>query len=290
MHGFINIDKPLGMTSHDVVARIRRISGVRRVGHAGTLDPEATGVLVVAIGQATRLIEYVQDDTRKSYEAGICFGVQTSTDDHVGEVIATATAPIPNEAHQTAITQHFQGTIMQVPPQVSALHVDGQRMYDLARQGKAPELPARPVTIYQLDILAWHDTRLEISVQCGKGTYIRALARDIGTFLGSKAHMCGLRRTAVGAFHIDHSVPLADLTPAILSETLAPPALAVADWQHYILDESELARIRNGLSIRPRQVITDERVALFDAQRQLVAVAQFRQNELAPTKVLNWGQ
>ena len=278
------------MTSHDVVARIRRISGVRRVGHAGTLDPEATGVLVVAIGQATRLIEYVQDDTRKSYEAGICFGAQTSTDDHVGEVIATLPAPVPSTAHQHAIVQHFQGNIMQVPPQVSALHVDGQRMYDLARQGKAPELPARPVTIYQLDILAWQDTRLDIRVECGKGTYIRALARDIGTFLGSKAHMCGLRRTAVGAFHVHDSVALDELTPTLLTHRLAPPALAVADWQHYTLDESELARIRNGLSIQPRHTIDVDRVALFDNHHQLVAVAQLRQHELAPSKVFTWGQ
>lgn len=141
MHGFLCIDKPLGITSHDVVAQIRRLSRVKRVGHAGTLDPAASGVLVIAIGLATRLIEYIQDDTVKRYDASMTFGVATDSDDATGNSIRTAPIPSLTLAQITDIEKTFCGDIMQVPPQVSALHVNGERMYDLVRRGDAPELP-----------------------------------------------------------------------------------------------------------------------------------------------------
>lgn len=290
MHGFINIDKPLGITSHDVVARVRRITKIRRVGHAGTLDPNASGVLILALGQATRLIEYVQDETRKTYIATMRFGERTSTDDSEGTVVATAPIPASSDALSAAIIQTFQGTIMQVPPQVSALHHEGQRMYDLARQGKAPELPPRPVEIYALQIIDWQDDIMRIEVTCGKGTYIRALARDIGQFLQSEAHLIGLRRTAVGTFAVADSVTLDTLEQAPWQSQVQPPLRAVADWPQYALDDAEMARIRNGLAITPRHPIDAPRVALCDMNATLIAVAHTRQHELAPVKVFTWEQ
>jgi tRNA pseudouridine55 synthase len=195
MHGFLCIDKPLGVTSHDVVAQIRRLSRVKRVGHAGTLDPAASGVLVVALGLATCLIEYVQDDTYKQYRSQHDLWVATDSDDATGQPIRTAAIPTLTAADIARIETTFCGDIMQVPPQVSALHVNGERMYDLVRRGEAPALPARPVHIYDFAVTAWQAPQLHFTVTCGKGTYIRSLARDIGELFGSAGHLHALRRT-----------------------------------------------------------------------------------------------
>src|SRR6185295_2679472 len=194
MHGFLNIDKPAGMTSHDVVARIRRFTRQRRVGHAGTLDPAATGVLVVAIGAATRLIEYVQDATTKRYHAVVRLGVTTATDDAEGEVLASTPVPDLGAPAIERVLDGFRGPIMQVPPMYAALHHEGRRLHELARAGIVVERPARPVTIEQLDLLDWTPPLLTLDILCGKGTYIRALARDLGAALGCGAHLQALRR------------------------------------------------------------------------------------------------
>lgn len=275
------------MTSHDVVNRVRRISGVRRVGHAGTLDPQADGVLVVAIGHATRLIEYVQDDTIKGYTATVQFGTATDSDDASGQVIRTAPVPVVSTAQLQAQLHGFTGDILQVPPKVSALHHAGQRMYDLARQGIAPDLPARPVTVYSIELLSWQEGILRITVQCGKGTYIRALARDIGEALASAAHLSALTRTQVGQFFLQESVDLDALTPTNVSAHITSVTHAVADWPHYQLNAEESTHIQHGRRFSARHPLSG-RVALFDERGTLVAIAHSDAESVVPVKVFAW--
>jgi tRNA pseudouridine55 synthase len=251
VHGFLNIDKPAGLTSHDVVARVRRIARQKRVGHAGTLDPAATGVLVVALGAATRLIEYVQDATTKRYRAVVQLGVTTTTDDAEGEMVVTAPIPPLDSTTLEAALARFRGSIMQVPPMFSALHHEGRRLHELAREGIVVERAARPVTIERLDLLAWEAPLLTIDIMCSKGTYIRSLARDLGAALGCGAHLKALRRTAVGTFLIEDATPLAalDSDPSIIMSIVLAPERAVADWPSIDLDATEARRIRNGQTI-----------------------------------------
>lgn len=287
MHGFINIDKPLGITSHDVVSRLRRITRIKRIGHAGTLDPAASGVLVVAVGQATRLIEYIQDDTRKRYRAKITLGSATDSDDATGSVIATAPVPTLTQSTIETVLAGLTGEIMQVPPKVSALHVDGQRMYDLARQGKAPELPARPVTVYAITLCHWNVDTIEIDVECGKGTYIRSIARDIGLMLGTHAHLSALRRTMVGSFGDTDALTLDTLTLEQVHTHLISPLHAIDHLAQITIDDEQVRRVRNGLSLRTNDTIDDE-VAVCDSQHQLIAIARRTNGQIAPHKVFQW--
>jgi len=287
MHGFINIDKPLGITSHDVVARLRRITRIKRIGHAGTLDPAASGVLVVAIGHATRLIEYVQDDTHKTYQARIMLGSATDSDDATGAVIAESPVPTLTQDTIESVLKTLTGDIMQVPPKVSALHVDGQRMYDLARQGKAPDLPARPVTIYAITLTSWDTQMIEINVTCGKGTYIRSLARDIGLMLGTHGHLSTLRRTHVGAFAVADALPLDTLTIEQVRAHLVAPLDAIHHLTKLMIDDEQVRRVRNGLPLNSADTDNDA-VALCDANNQLVAIARRTNGQIAPHKVFQW--
>lgn len=284
MNGFLNIDKPAGLTSHDVVARVRRLAGRGvKVGHAGTLDPMATGVLPVALGSATRLIEYLAD-AHKGYRGVVRLGQITSTDDAEGEILEDRPVPPLSDAQIAAALAQFRGPIMQVPPIYSALHHEGRRLYDLARAGLHVDLPPRPVTIYRLELVphegepdqtaddrrpttallpaadaAGHASPADpatphtftLDIACSKGTYIRALARDIGAALGCGAHLAALRRTQVGAFQVDAATPLAALErdPALLTARLHPPELAVRDWPAIALDERQAARVRNGMAL-----------------------------------------
>lgn len=287
MHGFINIDKPLGITSHDVVSRLRRITRIKRIGHAGTLDPAASGVLVVAVGQATRLIEYVQDDTRKRYLAQITLGSATDSDDATGSVIATAPVPTLTQSTIEVVLAKLTGEIMQIPPKVSALHVDGQRMYDLARQGKAPDLPARPVTIYANTLCHWDEHTIEIDVECGKGTYIRSIARDIGLLLGTQAHLSALRRTKVGSFVDTDALTLDTLTLDQVQAHLVSPLHAISHLAQITIDDEQVRRVRHGLPLHTADTIDDE-VALCDAQNQLIAIARRTNGQISPHKVFQW--
>ena len=226
--GFVIVDKPGGMTSHDVVARVRRLARTRRVGHAGTLDPMATGVLVIGIERATRLLPYAAGHT-KAYRGTIRLGQTTVTDDAEGEVTATTDAGHLTEAVITAALAAFRGPITQVPSAVSAVKVKGVRSYVRVRRGEDVALEPRPVTIHRLDLLAVRPNRpadpadpatdpagpvtvdVEIDIECSAGTYVRALARDLGAALGVGGHLVALRRTAVGDFTLSEAVPLADL-------------------------------------------------------------------------------
>jgi tRNA pseudouridine55 synthase len=215
--GFVVVDKPGGLTSHDVVARLRRLARTRRVGHAGTLDPMATGVLVLGIERATRLLPYAAGHD-KAYQATIRLGESTVTDDAEGEVTATVDAAHLTQERIVGALDAFRGDIQQVPSAVSAIKIKGVRSYARVRQGQEVELAARPVTISRLDVLGVRvgDRTVDVDIEltCSPGTYVRALARDLGVALGVGGHLVALRRTAVGGFTLAEAVPLADLLAA----------------------------------------------------------------------------
>ena len=208
--GLVVVDKAGGMTSHDVVARVRRLAGTRKVGHAGTLDPMATGVLVLGVHRATRLLGHLML-TEKAYDATVRLGVSTSTDDAEGEVVATAPTDRLDEAEVRRVLAGFVGEIDQVPTAVSAIKVDGRRAYQRVRAGEPVELEPRRVTIHELTVREVAGADVRISVRCSSGTYIRAIARDAGAALGVGGHLTALRRTAVGQFAIDAARTLDEL-------------------------------------------------------------------------------
>jgi len=240
--GLVIVDKPGGMTSHDVVARIRRLAGTRRVGHAGTLDPMATGVLVVGVEKATRLLGYLTL-TEKQYDATIRLGESTSTDDAEGEISGGAPAAhITDEALAEAV-KGLTGEIQQVPPAVSAIKVDGQRAYRLTRAGAAPELKPRPVTVYEFRITDIRPTGrnlldVDATVRCSSGTYIRALARDLGRQLGTGGHLTRLRRTRVGGYGLDTARTLEQLAERFEVMPLARAASAAFPRRDLSADEA----------------------------------------------------
>jgi tRNA pseudouridine55 synthase len=292
MFGLLNVDKPAGPTSHDVVARIRRLSPPKtKVGHAGTLDPFATGVLVVCIGPATRLADYVAADA-KQYEAEVTFGVTSTTDDSAGELAETGAAP-PTAERLGEVLGEFLGRTDQVPPAHSAVHVDGRRAYELARQDKPVHLAARQVRIDAIELLELAGNRARLRIDCGKGTYIRALARDLGERLGCGAYCSALRRTRVGPFAIKDAVALDGLTADDLTRRLQPARLAVADWPTATLGEAEIAEIRLGRAVKHTRQVGAESVptAAVDEDGCLIAlcIADLDAGLLRPNKVFARG-
>lgn len=289
MFGFVNVNKPPGPTSFTVVAAVRRqVSRKVKVGHAGTLDPFASGVLVVCVGPATRLTSYVQA-AHKRYLATVSLGATSTTDDTEGELTATAGAQAPDaEAVRQAVAQ-FVGRIEQVPPAFSAVHVNGSRAYKLARRGHALDIPPRAVTIHGIDVVRYAWPRIDIDVRCGGGTYIRALARDIGAALGTGGYCASLTRTEVGPFTLDSAVDLGDTD---LAKHLISPRVALADMPTVTLDEAWIARIVIGRPV-PCGDLPDpppadaEVIAMIDVNGELLALAKFCDEGLAvtPTKV-----
>jgi tRNA pseudouridine55 synthase len=226
--GLLIIDKPSGCTSHDVVAQVRRWTQVRRVGHAGTLDPQATGVLLIGLGAGTKLIQFLHESP-KIYRATVRLGVRTDTYDAAGKVVEVHPVPALHGAEVEAVLTGFRGDIEQIPPMFSALKQQGRRLYTLARQGIDVDRPPRRVHIFRLVLLESDADRLQIEVECTSGTYIRVLADDIGRRLGCGAHLSALRRTAVGPFVVDQA-----LTLAVLQEAVRQHA-----WQHHVRSLSE---------------------------------------------------
>lgn len=210
LHGVIVIDKPAGWTSHDVVARVRRLTGERRVGHAGTLDPAATGVLPVVVGDATKVVEFLAD-AAKGYRAEITFGVSTDSHDGDGLVTSTGAGPIPDRPSVLAALAAMVGPQWQTPPMHSAIRIDGERLYEAARRGETVDRDARPVTFHRLDLLDWSPPVATVDVDCSKGTYIRSLAHDLGEMLGCGAHLSDLVRTRTGGFDLRDAWTLDDL-------------------------------------------------------------------------------
>lgn len=244
--GILVINKAAGWTSFDVVARARRLTGQRRTGHAGTLDPAATGVLPVCLGQATRVVEYLGAQG-KEYRATIHFGIETDTYDQEGAIVAEH--PLPEEMDQAAIAAalpRFTGTVMQVPPMYSALKHNGQRLYDLARAGQEVERPPRPVRIDRLTILAWQPPLLDLEIACGKGTYIRSLAHDLGRVFGCGASLEALQRTRVGPFTLQESITLDDLARDGWAAHLMPADAALAHLRAVTLTVEQGVWLRQG--------------------------------------------
>lgn len=249
--GIFNLDKPVGMTSHDVVARIRRLVNQKRVGHAGTLDPAASGVLPILLGQATRVAEYLSD-SGKAYRATIRFGVVTDTYDAEGQIVREAPVALTREEIVAALPE-FLGEQLQRPPVYSALKRGGQRLYALARAGESVMVEPRPVSIDSLDIVDWTPPTLTLDVECGKGTYIRSLAFDLGERLGPGAHLAALVRTRSGPFTLGASVSLEMLAQSFAADTwreyLFAPDEALLSWQAAILDAANEARVRFGQTL-----------------------------------------
>jgi len=237
--GVAVVDKPAGWTSHDVVAKARGVLGTRRVGHSGTLDPDATGVLVLGVGRATRLLRFLTE-LPKSYEAEIALGAETDTGDSSGSVVARWDMAGVTEAAVRAAAADLTGEIMQVPPMVSAVKVGGRKLYELAREGVEVERPARPVTVHRFDIApAAAEGVWRATVECSSGTYVRTLASDMGRALGGGAHLRSLRRTAVGGFTLEQARP-------VESPVLLPMAAAVGHLPGVSLDEAGAADVRHG--------------------------------------------
>jgi tRNA pseudouridine55 synthase len=273
--GLLVIDKPRGITSRDAVNRAQQWFPRRtRIGHSGTLDPLATGVLVLCVGNATRLAEYVQR-MPKTYRAGIVLAGRSDTDDADGKITPTAGVTPPTLLEVRAHLDSFLGEIEQVPPAFSAAKVTGRRAYDLARRGKDVDLAARRVTIHGIDILGYQFPLLQIEVRCGKGTYIRSLARDLGKRIGCGGYVQELQRTRVGCFDLSMAVSL-DVSGDTAQHALQPLALAVSDLPRLTLSPENAARMRHG---QPLPLVSFDRlpvgeVALFDESAgDLLAVA-----------------
>lgn len=298
LDGILVVDKPVGPTSHDVVALVRRLAATKRVGHGGTLDPFASGVLPVFLGKATRVVEFHLAD-RKSYRATVCFGASTTTDDLEGEM-TPAEGPAPSQATVRDLLPAFIGPILQRPPAFSAIKVAGRRAYAMARAGEAVELTERAVTIHALDLVSWDDTDADrpiavLDVACSAGTYIRALARDLGERLGSAAYLGALRRTAAGPFIEADAIALDDVRAAAapgaegLVPLLRPLDEGLGRFPVVALTAGEVAAIARGQYIRPVAGFAAgaERYRLVTPTGTLAAIAiEAGVGRLAPDKVL----
>ncbi len=296
VHGWVILDKPSGMSSAQAVASVRRLFDAAKAGHAGTLDPLATGVLPIALGEATKAVSYVMDGD-KVYRFTLCWGTATDTDDAEGEVIAASAVRPTREAIET-ILPRFVGTIEQTPPVYSALKVDGVRAYRRARRGENVNVAPRRVTIQRLELVAQLDRdHASFEALVGKGTYIRALARDLGQALGTLAHITALRRLAVGRFQADRAISLEKLAvmghSATASEHLLSVETALDDIPALAVTEAEAASLRHG---RPVTNANDMRcqglgegatIRVVNGDR-LVAFAQIRDGGLRPIRVLNF--
>ncbi len=251
-HGFVVIEKPAGVTSHDVVSTMRRLTGERRVGHAGTLDPAAVGVLPIAVGQATRTVEYLSESS-KGYAAEITFGVTTDSLDGDGTVTSISDAShITLDQIEEALAE-FRGPIQQVPPMHSAIKIDGRPLYERARMGEHIELDARDVTIHKLEVMSWTNPVLEIYVHCSKGTYVRSLARDIGEAVGTGAYMSNLVRVSTGPFTLEDAWNLNELPEMIeqgyWEDIAAHPDMALHDRPAVVLNDDLATKWVNGTTV-----------------------------------------
>ena len=283
--GILLLDKPIGPTSHDAVARVRRAAGLRRVGHAGTLDPLASGLLLLGLGPAARFLEYLVG-LDKSYETTIRLGQSTTTYDAEGEV--TAERPVEVTAEQIAAAlDAFRGPIRQRVPPHSAVKRDGRPLYESARRGQVVELPEREVVIHALDLLAFDPPHLTLRVACSSGTYIRSLAHDLGAALGCGGHVAALRRTAVGAFSVAGTLPLDGLTAESVAAALLPPAAAVAHLPRLDVDEIEATRLSLGQRLPAPPDAPAGHAAAFGPDGRFLGVVEVDGDVIRPRKMLS---
>ncbi len=299
VHGWVCLDKPLEMGSTEAVTRVRRLFDAQKAGHAGTLDPLATGILPIALGEATKTVPFMME-AQKVYRFSIEWGVSTDSVDREGEIIGqSAVRPSPEAA--AGALKAFVGEIDQVPPQFSAIRVDGRRAYDLAREGEAFDLPSRKVMIHEAAVTAAPDAdHLEVTIRTGKGVYVRSLARDLAAALGAEGHVCALRRERVGPFSTENAVTLDFLTDLVhrdaASEGLLPVSTALDDIPELAVTDQDAFSLRQGrpIVLIPRQVdmllsrLRDgsRTVSAFQGQT-LVALGQLRAGRLEPDRVFN---
>jgi len=291
INGIVNVDKPAGMTSHDVVGRMRRIAGTKRVGHTGTLDPMATGVLVVCLGVATRLADFLADQG-KVYVAGFALGAATSTEDSTGELVGSADAShITDQIVRTALTA-FEGRIDQIPPMVSAVHHDGKRLYELARQGITVERRARTIVVNSIQLIDFKPGVLAtgtMEIACGKGAYVRTICADLGAALGVGGHMNSLRRMAVGRFTAKTAVSLETLAETGVDSYLVSPSDAMDFLPAHITTEAEAEDIGHGRAIAARGLGEPGKwIRVVDSAGTLIAMGMVSDDAatIQPSKVL----
>lgn len=296
VNGWLMLNKPIGLTSVAALNRVKRLFNARKAGHAGTLDPLATGVLPIAFGEATKTVPYAVD-AQKSYRFTVAWGAETTTDDSEGEIVDESAERPEREAIEAALDA-FRGEIEQTPPRYSAVKVEGARAYDLAREGEAFELRARTVSVNRLDIVDMPDADTCVfEADCGRGTYVRAIARDLGRALGCLGHICALERTRVGRFHVEDAATLEDIEtaaeaegePGRLSALLAPVQLALADMPEIKLSASDAARLRRGQSVllRGRDAPIVNAKAYATLRGTLIALGEVAQGEFTPERVFN---
>ncbi len=300
LDGILVVAKPAGPTSHDIVALVRRLAVTRRVGHGGTLDPFATGVLPVFLGRATRLVEYHLGDGKR-YRATICFGASSTTDDLDGE-LTPVVGPGPDRTAVEAALAASTGPIRQVPPAYSAVKLGGRRAYALARAGETPQLVARAVTIDRLELVDWDATDPDrpiavVEVDCSAGTYVRSIARDVGAATGGAAYLGALIRTASGGFTIEGAHPLEAIRSAAadgragLEPLLLPMDAGLERFPRVVLTTTEIAAVGRGQFVRPSAGLpelgsADARLIAVDDDGRPVAIGEIREGRLAPDKVL----
>ncbi len=286
-NGLLIVDKPKGITSHDVVGKLRRIAGMRKIGHTGTLDPMATGVMVMLLGQATRLSDYlIRHD--KGYVATVQLGTTTDTYDAEGQVVATAPVPTFANLQIESALDVFRGAIEQVPPAHSAIKRDGKKAYELARQGKQVELPARPVTIHQLTLVAQSETTLDLEIHCSAGTYIRSIAHDLGQNLGVGGHLIALRRIQSGAFGIGQARSLEEIQTlkddGMLESAMLPLGTGMDEMASITLNDEDCLAIMHGKRI-PREVVAQTPIRAYNYAGELIAITKVENGLMRPEKV-----
>jgi tRNA pseudouridine55 synthase len=295
MDGILNINKATGMTSHDVVAKIRKLLKQKRVGHAGTLDPAASGVLPICIGQGTRIAEYLSE-SGKAYQAQIVFGAATDTYDAEGTITCTASTTDLTLTKIEEIFPHFLGSQMQVPPRYSAIKLQGQPAYKRARAGEEITLEARPIVIYSLEVIDWIPPYLTLAIECSKGTYIRSLAHDLGMQIGCYAYLNSLIRTRSGPFPLSESINLEQLADAAQADSvrgyLYPIDKALEQYPALLLDAESSERVKHGNAFRiPAGRIqgVEQLARVYDANGYLLAIAEWdvEQEVWQPKKVFN---
>jgi len=295
VNGWLVLNKPAGLTSTAALNKVKRLFNARKAGHAGTLDPLATGVLPIAFGEATKTVPYAVD-SQKSYRFTVCWGAETTTDDSEGEMVKESAAR-PGRAAIEAELDAFRGEIEQIPPRFSAVKVEGARAYDLARDGEAFELHSRLVEVNRLEIMdiPGRDTCV-FEADCGRGTYVRAIARDLGRALGCLGHICALERTRVGGFRVEEAVTLEQIEaaseaeePGALDALLAPVQVALADMPEIKLSPSDAARLRRGqpVLLRGRDAPILNAKAYVTLRGTLVALGEVAQGEFTPERVFN---
>lgn len=287
INGWVVLDKPTGITSTHAVSRLKRIYNGKKAGHAGTLDPLASGILPIAFGEATKTVPYVQDG-EKAYRFTVLWGAETDTDDSDGTVVARSDAR-PERAGIEALLPGFIGTILQKPPAYSAIKINGERAYDLARDGEIVDIAVREVTVHGLDIVSMDGDETVFETRCGKGTYVRAIARDLGRALGCFGHVTALRRTRVGPFAEADAVPLASLEDReCAAKSLRRVEAGLGELTRILVDRSDAARLRRGQGMLLRGAgAPGEGLAYAVCGGTVIAIGPIEAGELVPARVFN---